>query len=189
MSIAHLLKKKKKDKVVLPKDLWRTPDYLFIGLDREFDFGLDAAASPENAKCNSFIDEVRDAFKVPWVGSNVTKRNVFINPPYSASAGGLINWTERAYEQSQKLMMTVVMVMPGDTSTKYRKFAMKYGSEIRDLDHRVKFVGATGSPPWPTALFVFSPLINCRIVGGANVTVWNYKSMEKETWKPWIKEN
>lgn len=178
MSIDKVLGKKKKEKVVLPKDMWGTPDYLYIGLDLEFNFILDAAADENNAKCSDYITEKEDAFQTEWKSADryFEFGNVFLNPPYSQSAGGLINWIERAYEQSQKHRMAVVCVVPGDTSTKYRKFAMKYGSEIRDLDHRVKFVGATGSPPWPTAIFIFRPRIRCRVIGGANVSVWNYRS-------------
>lgn len=182
MSIINALKKKK-EKVVLPKDLWGTPDYLYRGTDQEFHFMLDAAATVQNTKCVNFISEEQDAFKTEWLTASgkigLRNSNVFLNPPYSQSAGGLINWVERAYEQSQKHQMAVLCVVPGDTSTKYRKFAMKYGSEIRDLDHRVRFYGATGSPPWPTALFIFRPMIKCRLIGGANISIWNYKYMEK----------
>ncbi len=176
MTIANLLKPKKQ-KVVLSKDMWGTPDYLYAGLDAEFHFVLDAAASEGNAKCYDYITEEEDAFQTEWKSADVNLcfGNVFLNPPYSQSAGGLINWIERAYEQSQKHKVSVVCVVPGDTSTKYRKFAMRYGSEIRDLDHRVKFVGATGSPPWPTAIYVFRPVKN-RLIGGANITIWDYKN-------------
>lgn len=173
MTIAKVLGSKKEN-IVLPKDLWGTPAYLYEGLNEEFDFGLDAAANAGNCKCFFHIDEKRDAFKTLWWSNHGVRNNVFCNPPYSQSAGGLINWVERGYEQSQELMITVVMVVPGDTSTKYRSLAMRYGSEIRDLAHRVKFIGATGTPPWPTAIYVFRPIRN-RITGGANVSVWAYK--------------
>lgn len=34
---------------------WRTPKDFFRELDQEFHFGLDAAASPENAKCERYF--------------------------------------------------------------------------------------------------------------------------------------
>lgn len=177
MSLTNVLGTKKV-KIVLPKDLWGTPAYLYDGLNEEFGFRLDAAANSANSKCLNFIAEESDAFKVEWqdpVGALFNKAgSVFLNPPYSQSAGGLINWVERAYQQSQKHNMAVACVVPGDTSTKYRKFAMRYGSEIRDLDHRVRFMGAVGSPPWPTAIFIFRP-VKHRIIGGANVSVWDYR--------------
>lgn len=164
-----------KQRITLPKDMWRTPDYLYERLDQEFNFGLDAAANEENSKCGRYyISEERDAFKVDWVSDHAHKTSVFCNPPYSTSAGGLINWVERGYQQSQRFIRDVVMIVPGDTSTKYRKFAMEYASEIRDLSHRVKFVGAPGTPPWPTAIFIFRPIFR-RKIGSANVSVWDYK--------------
>lgn len=175
MGIARVLGKNKKEKVVLPKDMWGTPDYLFNALNEEFNFVLDAAASEENAKCELFVTKEEDAFTIGWNGGKPNLAgNVFLNPPYSQAAGGLINWVTRAWEQSQRYKMAVVCVVPGDTSTKYRKFAMRYGSEIRDLSHRVKFIGANGSPPWPTSIYIFRP-VQYRLVGGANVTIWHYK--------------
>lgn len=158
--------------VTQSKDLWQTPAYLYDGLDEEFKFTLDAAATPENTKCPDFLSEKDNALDCDW--SAFDTGNVFLNPPYSKSAGGLLLWAEKAYEQSQKLKVSVVCVMIGDTSTKYRKFGCKYASEIRDLTHRVKFMGAGGTPQWATSIYVFRP-IKFRVSEGAMINLWAYK--------------
>lgn len=43
-----------------------TPKTLFDALDAEFHFDLDAAASPDNAKCESFYTDADDALSRPW---------------------------------------------------------------------------------------------------------------------------
>ncbi len=158
--------------IVLPKDMWRTPDWLFKGINEEFHFRLDAAANSINTKCLFFISEEQNAFHTEWHG--VASGNVWLNPPYGKLAGGLLAWNQRAYLQAQKYNMAVVCLVPGDTSTQYRKFAMKYGSEIRDLNSRVRFVGAPGSPEFPSALYIYRP-IKYRKIGNAHVSIWDYK--------------
>lgn len=41
--------------------LWETPQEFFDKLNREFDFTLDACATPENAKCINFYSPEQDA--------------------------------------------------------------------------------------------------------------------------------
>lgn len=156
----------------LSKDYWETPSYLFDGLNKEFHFTLDAAANRKNSKCIKFISEEEDALRINWIDCN--GGNIFLNPPYSKDAGGLNLWNQKAYEQSQLLNVAVAVVMLGDTSTKYRSFASKYASEIRDLTHRVRFIGAIGTPNWPTSIYIFRPIHN-RTIGNAAVSLWTYK--------------
>lgn len=40
--------------------LWETPQEFFDKLNREFDFTLDACATPENAKCINFYSPEQD---------------------------------------------------------------------------------------------------------------------------------
>lgn len=48
------------------KQDWVTPDWLFTKLDREFHFGLDAAASDLNHKCEKYFTEADDGLKQKW---------------------------------------------------------------------------------------------------------------------------
>lgn len=153
---------------ILERDEWRTPRTLFDRLNAEFSFELDAAASKENALCQFFMTRKDDALSNEW---NVP---TFCNPPYSRGAGGTLKWCQHAFEQAQENLVPVVLLVQGDTSTKYRAFAMQHASEIRDLCHRVKFEGAKGSPPFPTAIYIFRP-VHRRRSGGAHVSLWDYR--------------
>ena len=44
--------------------LWETPQEFFDKLNREFDFTLDACATPENAKCINFYSPEQDGLSM-----------------------------------------------------------------------------------------------------------------------------
>lgn len=71
---------------------WRTPKDFFRELDQEFHFGLDAAATPENAKCNCFFTPEMNGLSLPWSGYGA----VFCNPPYGREIG---KWVQKAYSE------------------------------------------------------------------------------------------
>ena len=48
---------------------WCTPVDFFKGLDSEFHFDLDAAATPKSAKCSSYFTPDDDALKQDWGGA------------------------------------------------------------------------------------------------------------------------
>lgn len=45
---------------------WSTPQDVFDKLNEEFHFTLDAAATPENAKCERYYTKAEDGLKMPW---------------------------------------------------------------------------------------------------------------------------
>ena len=47
---------------------WETPQDFFDKLDAEFHFTLDAAATPENAKCEQFYTKVENSLEKKWGG-------------------------------------------------------------------------------------------------------------------------
>lgn len=71
---------------------WRTPKDFFRELDQEFHFGLDAAASPENAKCSRYFTPEEDGLSQSWNAGGA----VFCNPPYGREIG---KWVKKAYEE------------------------------------------------------------------------------------------
>ena len=71
---------------------WRTPKDFFRELDQEFHFGLDAAASPENAKCERYFTPEMDGLSCSWSGYGA----VFCNPPYGREIG---KWVQKAYSE------------------------------------------------------------------------------------------
>ena len=87
---------------------WRTPKDFFRELDQEFHFGLDAAATPENAKRNCFFTPEMNGLSLPWSGYGA----VFCNSPYGREIG---KWVQRAYSEHVCGGVTIVMLIPVDT--------------------------------------------------------------------------
>lgn len=150
------------------RDTYGTPDWLFDPLHEEFRFQIDAAASRENHKCDHYFCRENSAFGNAW------DEPTFVNPPFSIAGGGLKYWARCAYDMAQSYSVPVVMIAPGDISAGHRKFALQYASEVRDLSHRVNFIGGDGRPKHTTAIYVFRP-VKHRVIGAAHVSVWDYR--------------
>lgn len=91
-----------------------TPTDFFAALDAEFHFTLDAAASPENKKCElyfGFGGIADDALNEDWGGEDSV---VFLNCPYSI-AGAFVR---KAREEADKGAV-VVLLLPVRTDTKW----------------------------------------------------------------------
>jgi phage N-6-adenine-methyltransferase len=126
---------------------WGTPQDLFLALDKEFRFELDAAATSSNTKCKVYFDKTSNGLEQDWS----TYGTVWVNPPYGRGVTG--KWVKKAYEEAQK-GCTVVMLLPSRTDTIYfHTWIMK--GEIRFLKGRLKFEGAKDSAPFPSMIVVF----------------------------------
>lgn len=126
---------------------WETPQDFFDELDREFGFDLDAAASPENAKCKRYWTKEDNALIQSWGGV------VFCNPPYIKERNLTYNFIRKGYEEAQKGNV-VVMLLAARTDTRaWHDFVMR-ASEIRLVKGRLRFSGQ-GSAPFPSAVVVF----------------------------------
>jgi len=92
-----------------------TPPCVFVPLDAEFHFTLDAAASHQNRKCDHFCTlagsydlrvgtefDARDGLHYPWAGERV-----WTNPPFS----GVRPWVERAWDEAGEL---VCLLLPNN---------------------------------------------------------------------------
>jgi phage N-6-adenine-methyltransferase len=138
-------------------DNWQTPPDVFGPLDEEFGFDLDAAASPENAKCDHFITAEQDALITPW-SNPWAGRSVWCNPPYSR----LPEFTARAMNQWLTNNNTVVLFIPAYTDTRWWRDNVVPASEVRFLTGRVRFWenGAPGkdSARFPSAAIIYRPL-------------------------------
>ena len=51
------------------EEKWATPQDFFDKLNDEFHFTLDAAASPDNAKCANYFTEEQDGLVQSWGGA------------------------------------------------------------------------------------------------------------------------
>lgn len=90
---------------------WSTPQDLFDKLNEEFHFAIDAAATPENAKCKKYYTKHQNSLIQKWSGYGA----VWCNPPYGR---GIIHWVNKAYAVSST-GTTVVMLLPARTDTEW----------------------------------------------------------------------
>lgn len=131
----------------MSNDNWETPQWLFDKLNAEFHFTWDVCATANNKKCLNFWPEELNGLKREWGKVN------WCNPPYSDQ----MPWAKRADFEAKLGGGTTVMLCMCDTSTQFFKFCALRADEIRLLDARVKFVGATGSPRFASMVVVFRP--------------------------------
>lgn len=138
---------------------WCTPVALFETLNREFNFALDAAASPVNALCSRYLTREENALARDWVSDGA----VWVNPPYKR----LLLWVEKAAEQSKKQNQAVVMLVPDDVSTQWFSLAVKTVSEVRFITGgRLAFRHAEAchsANPKGSVLLIWRPSVSGRI--------------------------
>lgn len=101
-------------------DNWGTPDALYFQLDDEFKFNCDPCPLNPNPSMDGLSKE--------WGTST------FVNPPYSNPRP----WIEKAIEESKR-GKTVVMLLRGDTSTRWFHDLVLDKAEIRFIKGRIKF--------------------------------------------------
>lgn len=130
------------------KDDWETPQWLFDELDREFKFTLDPCANENNYKCNRYFSIQDNGLVQSW-----KNEVVFCNPPYGR---GIYKWIKKSYEEMQNNNVTVVLLIPSRTDTKYfHEFLYnKPNVELRFVKGRIKFVGGNLSAPFPSLIAI-----------------------------------
>lgn len=120
------------------RDLWQTPPEIYAGLDREFGFVGDAAASDKNHLHQRYLTEQDDALSGDWTDS-FHAGYVWCNPPYS----DITPWIEQAAKSSSNGGVGVVMLVPADASVGWFKLALETVSEVRFITGgRISFVRA-----------------------------------------------
>lgn len=129
------------------KNEMRTPPSLFRKLDARFHFGLDAAASFENALCLKYLK--LHGLEATWAYHS-GGLPVYCNPPYSPK-GTLDLWLAKAYSESLKGAV-VVMLLPVDFSTRWWDYCMLASEWIR-IRSRIHFNGVDNNPIPGSPLF------------------------------------
>ena len=127
-------------------DEWYTPQVVFDRLDKEFHFTLDPCATDQNHKCPTYFTKEQDGLQQSWAG-----HSVFVNPPYS----DIKTWVEKSYLSSLKPNTLVVMLVPARTDTKYFHKYITKAKEVRFIEGRLKFGGASNSAPFPSMIVIF----------------------------------
>lgn len=130
---------------------WSTPAAIFEALNAEFDFNLDVAADPSNAKCSRYFTESENGLSRDWSG-----QRVWCNPPYGR--GQIQKWAKKSLESS-RAAATVVMLLPSDTGTRWFHDYCLQG-EIRFLKGRLRFGGTRGTPTFASIVVIFRPKAN-----------------------------
>ena len=125
---------------------WATPPAFFAGLDKEFGFTLDVAASPHNAKCERYFTSDDDGIQQDWAGEVC-----WCNPPYGREIG---KWVRKAAQEARR-GATTVMLIPSRTDTAWWHDYIEGKAEVRFVRGRIKFVGATENAPFPNAVVIF----------------------------------
>ena len=129
------------------EEKWATPQDLFDKLNDEFHFTLDAAASPDNAKCANYFTEEQDGLVQSWGG-----HTVWCNPPYCRKTG---LWVKKAYEEHQRTGCTVVMLLPSRTDVRWFHDYILGKAEIRFIKGRLKFGENKNSAPFPSIVVIY----------------------------------
>jgi site-specific DNA-methyltransferase (adenine-specific) len=153
----------RKEGIKTPKDEWETPDWLFVFLDREFDFRVDAAARKHNTKTGLYFE---DALSVDWAHQGGINPSYFLNPPYSA--GNISRFMKKAYEESLKGAVVVCLVPVASDTAWWHTYVMK-ADEIRFIKGRVKFIGydeqgkpIRNSPTFSSCVVIFREMYKKR---------------------------
>lgn len=131
---------------------WETPQWLFDLLDKEFKFGIDVCALPENAKCKKYYTPDDDALQQEWKGT------CWMNPPYGYA---IKDWMAKAKESALS-GSTVVCLVPARPDTNWW-WDNCLESEIRFIKGRVQYVGGVNAP-FPNAVIVMRPKNKAKVV-------------------------
>lgn len=138
-------------------DEWSTPAEFYRDLDAEFCFGLDAAATRDNAKVSCWSS---DSLRSDWLALSWAQHPVWLNPPYSQCR----QFIAKAAQEARK-GATVVCLVPSRTDTRWWHEHVwdactntyRPGVEVRFVKGRLKFGGSKNSAPFPSAVVIFRP--------------------------------
>src|SRR5579862_1527326 len=112
------------------QDSWRTPEWLYKTLDKEFGFNLDPCPFQPNWTPGVH----QNGLDLDWNG-----QRVFCNPPYS----DIMPWVGKAYSSAA----LTVFLLPAWTATDWFHILRDRGAEIRYFRHRVNFIPPQGVKP------------------------------------------
>jgi len=127
-------------------DEYGTPIDFFNQLDAEFNFTLDPCATDDNHLCKKYFTKEIDGLSQSWENNTV-----FCNPPYSNVSG----WAKKCADESYLNNITVVMLVPARTDTRWFHQYVYNRAEIRFVKGRLKFNGGDNSAPFPSMVVIF----------------------------------
>ncbi len=119
------------------KHEWRTPPHVFGFFDGKYKFDLDAAATPDNALCETFLTPLDDALTADWPA-----QSIWLNPPYGRGVG---KWLEKAYHEARAGKTVGVLVFARTDTAWWHDYVMKAVC-VYLIRGRLKFLGPDGEP-------------------------------------------
>lgn len=134
---------------------WGTPRPLFDALDAAYAFALDAAASADNALCETYFTREDDGLAQDWH----PYRRVWLNPPFGR---GIEKWMRKAYEESRRGCIVVCLV-PARVDTRWWHDWVEGKARITFIKGRLKYIDHSdiarpaGTSPFPSALLTYTP--------------------------------
>jgi phage N-6-adenine-methyltransferase len=132
------------------RDDWGTPLDFFAGVNKRFNFQLDAAASLDNSLCPYFLDEEVNALRF----SHWTKHGaVWCNPPYSKCQKFLERIVDENIEWGGHPIVCLIPVR--SSNPWWHDQIMNHATAIGFVKGRLKFQGAKYDAPFPSALVTF----------------------------------
>jgi len=141
---------------------WETPPSLWRKIDPIFNFKLDAAASPNSAKCEKYITPKMDALSMDWEVSE--GEHWWLNPPwgneYKKETGRSIGlWMHHALKQYRKGYEGVAIVSARLDTQWFHNFCKPAPFHLFPLG-RIKFIDPeTGKiakqPTFPSVLVIY----------------------------------
>lgn len=126
---------------------WSTPQDFYNELHKEFKFTLDPCADENNHKCIKYYTKEDDGLEQDWEGETV-----FCNPPYGRD---IYDWVHKCWLENQIHDITVVMLIPARTDTKYFHEYIYNKAEIRFIKGRLKFGNSKNSAPFPSMVVIY----------------------------------
>lgn len=126
---------------------WATPKKFFDELNNEFCFTLDPCATDLNHKCDKYYTLESNGLLQSWKGETV-----FCNPPYGKF---LPDWVKKCYDEHIAHNITIVMLIPARTDTRYFHEFIYGKSEIRFIKGRLKFNDGKQSAPFPSMVVIY----------------------------------
>jgi len=132
---------------------WRTPREFFEKLHTEFNFAIDAAASPTNAMLPRYWTVDDDALQQDWAAVGGT---VWCNPPYGRDIG---RWLAKAVAEQQRGVTSVLLTFSRTDTAWWHDYVARYADEFRFVRGRLRFErpdGTRGAPaPVPSVVLIF----------------------------------
>ena len=108
------------------KDDWKTPNDLYMQLDKEFNFDFDPCPYMHSK-------EKWDGLKINWGQRN------FVNPPYTFKTKEA--FVKKAIKESKKNKLCVLLLPVSTSTVLFHDFILPNKKEIRFIRGRVKFEG------------------------------------------------